>query len=302
MIHSFEITNHLGESVELELMFPEKSGFIVQSVDGLGPSKANINSSELSGADGSVFNSSRVNSRNLVFNLKFLPTPRIEDTRLKSYKYFPIKKRIKIKITADNRICYTYGYIESNDVDIFSSWVSTQISIICPDPYFYDVLQRVVKLSGIYPRFEFPFSNESLTEPLLEFSEMELTSVVNVEYEGDVSVGITLLIHALGSAEDITFYNEYTLESMFIDTDRLAALLVGGGIKAGDDIIISTVIGKKSALILRDGEYTNILNALSRDSDWFQLSKGSNVFGFTCLDGEENLQISIIHDVLYEGV
>jgi len=54
MINSITVTNHLDESVKLELRFPEKSGFLVQGVTGLGPSKANINSTELSTTDGSV--------------------------------------------------------------------------------------------------------------------------------------------------------------------------------------------------------------------------------------------------------
>lgn len=53
MIQSIKVTNHLQESILIELMNPESSGFIVLSIDGLGPPKAIINFTEMSGLDGS---------------------------------------------------------------------------------------------------------------------------------------------------------------------------------------------------------------------------------------------------------
>lgn len=37
MIKSVTVVNHLGESLKLDLASPEKSGFIVKSIEGLGP-------------------------------------------------------------------------------------------------------------------------------------------------------------------------------------------------------------------------------------------------------------------------
>ena len=94
MIRAVTVTNYLGESKRFELAFPEESGFAVQSISGLGPSKADINTTEISTNDGSLYNSARVNSRNIVMSLKLMFNPQIEDTRHDSYKYFPIKKRV----------------------------------------------------------------------------------------------------------------------------------------------------------------------------------------------------------------
>ena len=109
MIRAVTVTNYLGESKRFELAFPEKSGFAVQSISGLGPSKADINTTEISTNDGSLYNSARVNSRNIVMSLKLMFNPQIEDTRQDSYKYFPIKKKVTLLIETDNRICETYG-------------------------------------------------------------------------------------------------------------------------------------------------------------------------------------------------
>lgn len=109
MIRAVTVTNYLGESKTFELAFPESSGFVVQSISGLGPSKADINMTEISTNDGSLYNSARVNSRNIVMSLKLMFNPQIEDARHETYKYFPIKKRVRLLIETDNRICETYG-------------------------------------------------------------------------------------------------------------------------------------------------------------------------------------------------
>ena len=52
MIKSVTVVNHLGESLKLDLASPEKSGFIVKSIEGLGPVKATVNTTKMSTTDG----------------------------------------------------------------------------------------------------------------------------------------------------------------------------------------------------------------------------------------------------------
>lgn len=304
MIKSITVTNYLGDSIKLELGRPEQSGFLIKSVSGLGPSKANINTTEVSTNDGSFFNSARLNQRNIVFEFIFVESinrESIEDIRQKSYKYFPIKKNVDLLIETDNRIVKATGYVESNEPNIFNSQEGTQISIICPDPYFYSTKKTVTIFSGIEPLFEFPFENNSLTDNLLEFSGIIVNQEKTVFYNGDSEVGIIIYIHAIGEATNLTIYNVLTREVLKIDTDRLEAL-TGSIIKAGDDIIISTIKGQKFIRLIRDGEYINILNCLGRNSDWFRLVKGDNVFVFTAETGDTNLQFRIENLIVYEGV
>lgn len=304
MIKNITVTNYLGESLLLELMFPENSGFVIKEITGLGPSKAVINSTELSTSDGSVFNSSRIESRNIVFNLKILASPTIEAARQKLYKYFPIKKRIKLQFETDTRICDIFGYVETNEVVIFSNQVSTQISVICPDPYFYSAgsdAKTVTLFSGVEAAFEFPFSNESLTLPLLVFGEIRLDQERNIYYNGDSETGLTIYIHALGEATNLTIYNIATSEFMKIDTNRLTTL-TGFPIIAGDDIIISTIKGGKYISLLRGGSYINILNCLDLNSTWFQLTKGDNQFGFVAETGGTTLQFRVENYKVFEGI
>ena len=307
MIKSFTVTNFLGDRLKLELTKPEITGFAIKSVTGLGPPKANVNTTNVATNDGSMFNSARVEQRNIVFNFAFVETvygESIEQVQHKSYKYFPLKKRLELLIETDERLVRTAGYVESNEPDIFSSQEGTQVSIICPDPYFYSAGkdgENLLDLFSIEPAFEFPFSNESLTESLLIFGEIQLQTEGVIVYRGDAEIGITIYIHAIGSASNIDIYNMETRERMRINTAKIEAL-TGSGIVSSDDIIISTTKGNKSITLVRNGVSYNILNCLDKDTDWFSLTKGDNVFAFTAEYGVTNLQFQIGNEVIYEGV
>lgn len=304
MIRSVTFTNYLGDSVKVTLARPEESGFIITSITGLGPGKANVNTTEVATNDGSLFNSSRLPSRNIVISLKYMWADSIEDARQKSYKYFPIKKKITMLIETDNRQAEIEGYVESNDPTIFSNNEGSDISIVCPDPFFYSAGKNGINTTifyGVEPLFEFPFSNESLLKKLLIMGEIKNETERVVVYNGDAEIGITITIHAIGEASNITIYNTGTREVMRIDTDKMQKF-TGSGIIAGDDIIICTVKGNKSVSLLRNGKTTNILNCLDKNADWFQLAKGDNIFAYTAESGSTNLQFKIENRIIYEGV
>lgn len=304
MIKSVIITNYLGESLTLELKNPWKIGIAVKDITGLGPVKADVNMTKISSGDGSKYNSARVGTRNIVFTLLLLGIPSAEESRQLTYKYFPVKKPVTLTFETDKRIAKITGYVESNEPNIFSEQEETQISVVCADPYFVNAKNgeiTSVYFSGTEPVFEFPFSNESTSEPLIEFGNIKFRQEEIVYYDGDSEVGIVIKMHALGEVRQITIYNTGTRETMKIDTDKLATI-TGGPIEEGDEITISTVKGDKYITLLRNGKTYNILNALGKNIDWFQLVKGDNRFAYICDYGAENLEFKIEFRILYEGV
>lgn len=307
MIYSIVVTNYLGDRIKLELGKPDVSGFLIKSITGLGPAKANVNTTEVSTNDGSLFNSARLSQRDIVLDMVFINTvygESIEDLRQKSYKYFPLKKSVELTIETDNRYVKTTGYVESNEPNIFSSQEGTQISIICPDPYFYSAGEdgnNVTNFYSIDPMFEFPFSNESLDEPLLVFGEIQIKTEGVITYHGDSEIGVMIYIHAIGPATNINIYNTETREVMRINTEKISSL-TGKGIVASDDIVINTAKGEKSITLIREGVSYNILNCLDKNTDWFTLAKGDNIFAFTADSGVTNLHFRVENKVIYEGV
>lgn len=309
MIQKINITNPKDETLELELANPEKSGLVVVQVEGLGPPQATINGQELATSDGMIYSSARVGTRNVVFTLRMLERDAnstfgalsIEESRQLTYQFFPLKKEIKIEVVTDRKTLYCHGYVEANEPDIFSSQEQTQVSVICTDPYMYTYGDDKTVFSGIRSIFEFPFSNESLTEPRLEFGEIWLDTRAILNYKGTVDTGILITIHAFDEAENIRIYNVDTREQMIIDTAKIKTIS-GDVFQSKDDIVISTVKGNRYCRLLRAGVYTNIIGCLSRDSDWFQISAGNNGFAFAAEKGADNLSVTFSYQNAFVGV
>lgn len=223
MIKSVTITNHLGESLILELTRPDLSGFIIKEIDGLGPVKADINTTKRATMDGTAYNSASAGQRDITFQLQFYTTgiESIEDIRHRSYKYFPLKKQVTIRVETDNRISETIGYIESNEPNIFSNQEGCTVVVVCPDPYFYSVNTNETIFYGVEPAFEFPLFNDSPTEPLLELGTVKNKTEENVFNSGDAEVGMSIIMHATGDVSNVTIYNLDTRERMDLDTSKM---------------------------------------------------------------------------------
>ena len=152
MIKNITVINDLNEVLTIELGAPEKTGLWVKSLKGIGPGKASINTTDLASSDGGVYNSARAETRNITLTLGILSythpteidpatghlrTVSVEETRRKTYKWFAKKKPITFIIKTDMISLVAYGYVESNEPDIFNKQQTESISIICPDPNWY---------------------------------------------------------------------------------------------------------------------------------------------------------------------
>lgn len=302
MIRSVTVTNHNNASITLDLFHPEESGIIIDNIEGMGPPDSTINANEVATVDGGIFTSARMGMRNIVFTLSPTFKPTIEDVRLEIYKYFPIKKLVHLDFLMDRRHAECDGYVESNTPTIFTDHETVQVSIICPDPYFYELGREEIAFAGTLPMFEFPFSNESLTDPLIIFGDIRQDNRAILQYRGDVDTGVHITVHVMeGTAEQITIWNVDTRERIKIDTEKMKKL-TGITFSQGDDIEINTKIGEKYARLLHDGKYWNIISCINKDADWFQITAGNNTFTFTANAGESNLKVTFRYRNAYGGI
>lgn len=303
MIRSLTVINFHNDVLFIELARPTDTGLLITNIDGIGPASADINTTEMATMDGSKLNSTRKTERNVVIDFDFRFAEDVEQARRLTYKYFPIKKEVTLIITTDERQSKLTGYVESNEPSIFEEFETASISIICPDPNLYaaDVNENlVVVFSGTSPVFEFPFENNSVTENLIEIGSIERKTRNNIYYSGEADIGMVITMHALGDVKNIQIWNVDTREYMIVDTSKLESL-TGSGMIAGDTIVINTIVGYKGATLVRDGKTTNILNCIDRNSTWFQLSSGDNVYFYTAEEGESSLQFQIETKTIYEG-
>lgn len=307
MIKEVNITNYLGDSVTYKIdgvNVENNNGLIITDIEGLGPAKANLNFTKLATYDGQIYNSAILDGRNIIIHAKFTWARTIEEARLATYKFFPIKKQVQFVITTDKRVATTWGYVESNAPEIFSDTDEVPgmtISIMCESSTFLDARgENLQMFSDVEPMFEFVYQNLSMS-PVTEMSTFESRKICHINYEGDSESGFKMIIHAIGTVRNLTIFNVRTGEHINIDTNKLSAK-TGSGLIEGDDIIIVSKPGEKSAKLLRNGDYTNILNVLGKDPVWFSLAQGDNRFAYMADYGEENVRISIEVQPLYDGV
>lgn len=232
-------------------------------VTGLTPPKANVNTSALATKDGSIYNSSRVQNRNIV--LTIYPAQSIEQTRVNLYQYFKTKHPIKLNIQTATRRVWIEGYIESMEGDLFDKAEKIQISIICPDPYFKSETATVV---------DFDSASETITNT------------------SDDETGVVVEITATGAAQGITITNETTGKS-FSSTQQLVE---------GDKMILNTKRGEKSLTLVSGGTTTNIINTMEQGSDWFPLIPGANTISYEAEQGGANLSVRLTLQPIFEGV
>ena len=311
MIRSISVINEYGDGLTISMERPQDSGFQILGIDGITPVKATVNTTPFSGSDGTVFNSAQLGERNIVLTLGFLENPDIETTRQLSYKYFPIKRPITFLIETDNRSLFIQGYVESNAPNVFSAEQTTQISIICTDPYFYSLTgdgTTVTMFSGVAEEFTFPFSNDGVATKSIEFGQVSVIQTMVVPYEGDGEIGMLFHIFVMTGGtnmESLTIWNTQTLETIVINLARLRTDPYWTHTLPGDEIVISTVKGNKFVKWIRAGVETSLLSAWTHGNVWHTLHKGTNVFAYSYVVDPQVVgaaQFSIENQIIYEGV
>lgn len=303
MIREVVVRNQKNEYLDLVLINPYATGINVKNVTGISPVGAEIYSTPFASIDGGVYAGSRVPSRNIVLTLSLLNNPEdAENSRHKIYNFFRIKDPVNLWFYTSERILQIDGYTDDVDVDIFSKEEIATISVTCVDPWFYSQTAQAIAFSGTMPSFEFPFSNESLVDPLLEFGTISIDTRTDIMYEGDIQTGFELRITFLSNDfHNIYFYNMITKERMTIFTDQITNI-TGNALSSSDELYISTVSGDRHAYLLRNGIFTNVIAAIDKNATWFQLTKGGNAFAFSSDRGVENIMMNITYRDAYAGI
>lgn len=261
--------------------------YTLMAVSGVTPPKANINTANLATKDGSVFNSSMLNNRNIV--LTVLPVLRVEQARLNLYKVFKSKQYIKLYFKTASRNVWIEGYIESMETDLYANPQKIQISVICPDPYLKAVEQTVVNFSNVTNEFVFPVDFVSAGVVLSTFSQDNQVDVYN---DSDDETGFIAQFYMSGTVNGITLINDSTGQSFSINY----------AFGEGDELILNTKRGEKSVILVSGGVQTNLINYMEVNSDWITLQTGDNLISYTTSSGLENLFVKVILQPIYEGV
>lgn len=282
-MYTLIVENEQGEQLELT----HNENYDVVEVIGLNPPTAAINTAIVAGYDGSRFNSSRVGQRNIVITLNI--RPHIETNRLALYKYFRVKRYIKIYYKNGRRDVYIEGYVESFENNIFTMLQQPQISIICPNPFWKSVKETYVDFSNLSALFEFPFS---ISSSGIEFSRINKVTTAYIN-AGDVAIGAIIKFYANSNQVlNPIFYNRTNSQYFGLNFDMYE----------GDIITINTLQGEKSVTLLRNGQMTNILSKRQSGSSWITFDPGVNEISYSADVGQTALNVTVSAVQKHEGV
>lgn len=301
MIKSLMITNSLGESLRLELMHPEKTGIAVKNIEGMGTPEYQVNMTPYGYGDGSILGSVKAESRNVLIELYPMMNPRVEDSRQLLYRYFQVKKPITLTFELDNRTALLEGYVESNKPSVFENPETVQISVICPDPYFHEPYESRSFFFGRIPMFTFPFCNNSLTRPLLIMSELSIDNRAQIDYKPEIDTGVLITIDIYSAPGDIVIYNVDTLGAIKLPASKIE-LITGAPLQDEDRVEINTASGHRTVRLLREGKWTNILGAVNKDIDWFQIQQGPNTFTYRTEDEHATIIMTFQYRNTYAAI
>lgn len=259
MLESIRVTNTRGIDTTLGFRNPT-DGISISDVQGLGPVVSDISFATNIGGRGSTYSGTAVGNRNIVLTLSLediFPAWPVEKIRRRVYGMFPRGETVNLYFAMGEKTYLISGYVESVDPSIFAKVPVMQISIVCLDPDFIEL-----DPSGLALR--------SLTLP-------STGALTDLEYTGTVDTGVIIDITVLpgfspalpGTLNILSKTKVSITPTLWVDRyfDIVDAYFSGDipaprRIAAGDTLRISTIPGKKSAVLSRSGTSYIILSAL----------------------------------------
>ena len=273
-----------------QLTFGAGSPYTITEFQGLNPPKATINTNTTATLDGAMFNSSKLDMRNI--NVAFAIEEEAEKNRLAVYEVIQTKYPLRIYYKSDFLDIFIDGYVEELDVSYFAKKNTVTVNVLCPFPYFKGAQEIINELSSVAPLFHFPFASEGGSGDLV-FGEIDTLTSVTVENNGSVSTGLTFELYAKNNISNPKLVDYVTAEYMELNIEMLT----------GDLITITTGQGNKTVTLLRNGVRSNIFNLLSKNSTWLQLPAGGGTYFYEVGAGlVTDLDVTIKHYDLHEGV
>ena len=284
---TLRIQNPNGASITLT---DNETDYQVIGIDGLNPTPAQINMTDIANLDGGLFNSSKLETKNIVLTVRI--NGDAEANRQRLYLFCRTKEMSTIFFKNQNRDVYIEGYVETFEVNPFENGQLAQVSILCPSAFFTGVEEITTDISNTLKRFYFPFAID-YDDPI-PISEYESDKVTNVFNASESETGVKIYIDIRVDISSILIRNIQTGEQM----------LLTYVFKANDRVIINTIKGQKSVYLIRNGVTTNLFTAVDRSSTFFQLAMGDNLFSYLVDNGDvgQKAYITFVRHNIYRGV
>jgi len=260
----------------------------VTSLTGLNPPPAVISTSAIPNIDGSRFNTSRLDNRNIVLTMAI--NGDVEGNLETLNRVISPKRYIKVYYNTGEKDLYAEGRVETFEYDKFEgSKIMVQTSILCFDPYWHSQEKDEQTFKKHIGLFEFPFS---MAAEGIAVSELVETTENRISNLGTVVSGLEFTIEVTSPVVNPYVQNITTGEKMTFNLT----------LNRGDVLKVNTARKTKYIRLYSNGQTTNVLNKLANGSKWLTLAIGDNSIVYGSDTGSENMVLSTSRENLFGGV
>ena len=267
---------------------------VINSIDGIYEFVGEVMTSPYSQTSGDRYKTTRAPKRNIV--VEGIIYNNFYENRQLMYRVF--------RLGSVGRFCYSENgrdnryadyYVESIDIDQDAYRGAYQISLICPDPFFYDASPKNIDLAAWVPDFEFIHEFDEDGEDLGHRETSMIQEIDNLN--GVDGIGLKITFSATGNVTNPYIYLYETGEQIKIGTTSNPYTLT-----STKTVEIETTTGKKNIVQVENNVETRINEYLDPNSVFFQLRAGINTIGYNAASGVENLNVHIEYKMRYLGV
>lgn len=273
------------------------SPFLLEDCDGIYSVQNNVVTCENTMTDGATYQGSTTKMRNIVLTLRDHTKSDHQANRALLYNLFKPKSLGKFTYFEnenDEGRSIDY-YVESVEIDSVERARRATVSLLCPDPFFVGPSDLKVTLAGWSAHFEFLHEFKDEGEELGARVNEAIKTIENTSAADNI--GITITVKAEGPIQNPSFYHLELAESIAIGTSGNPFNLL-----TGEKLIITTGTNEKHVCLEKNGIVTEINEYLSEDSEFIQLKRGLNTFGYSAETGVENMSVEISYRYQYLGV
>lgn len=264
--------------------------FLLADADGLYEMVSTVNVMSNTMTDGASYQSAILPNRNIVLTLKDISDYTSHRTFLNEL-FVPKSMGTLYLDDGDEhrKIDYYVEKVASDGIDAYRTY---QVSLLCPDPYFYDLDDSVAMMAEFLPSFHFAHEFNASKEEFGYRQKEKIMTIAN--YIGVGGTGMTIEISCIAAVTNPVITHIETGKSITIGTDSKPLSM-----EAGDKVAISTYDGNKHVYLTHDGTTTKINNYLSEDSVFLQLGHGENSIGYSAKEGVDNMIVRITYKLRY---
>ena len=269
-------------------------GILIEQVDGIYAFTGEVMTSPYSQTHGDRYKNSRATRRNIVVQGKIFDD--FWENRQLLYRVFRLGSLGKFCYKEQDRSNrYADYYVESVEIDQDPFRGQYQISLICPDPFFYAGDVEAVDLASWVSDFEFAHDFIASKE---EIGHRETSMIKEIQnLNGVDGIGMTIVLTASGNVVNPYVYLYETGEKIAIGTTANPYTL-----SSSQRVEIDTTTGKKNIVQVVGNVRTRINEYLDPDSSFFQLGAGINTIGYNASSGANYLNVHIEYKMRYLGV